>query len=112
MWFLSAASLAGCLVPGEIILAFDFSGLGLVAVYEGRYVLLFEHIDPDQTGQSRGEEKFLRVLCDYDAWLAASRPLGDLNGDCVVDLADYQVFQANFTGPCSARKSSSVTCPS
>ena len=27
------------------------------------------------------------------------RPLGDLNGDCVVDLADYQVFQVNFTGP-------------
>jgi hypothetical protein len=27
------------------------------------------------------------------------RPLGDLNGDCVVDLQDYQIFQVNLTGP-------------
>ncbi|MCP4250771.1 MAG: hypothetical protein GY778_27350, partial [bacterium] len=27
------------------------------------------------------------------------RPLGDLNGDCVVDLADFATFQMNFTGP-------------
>jgi len=27
------------------------------------------------------------------------RPLGDLNGDCVVDLADFKMFQQNFTGP-------------
>ena len=27
------------------------------------------------------------------------RPLGDLNGDCSVDLADFMIFQQNFTGP-------------
>ncbi len=29
----------------------------------------------------------------------AGYPLGDLNRDCVVDLADYAIFQDNFTGP-------------
>ncbi|MCH8146600.1 MAG: hypothetical protein IH987_01195 [Planctomycetes bacterium] len=27
------------------------------------------------------------------------RPLGDLNGDCGVDLNDYAVFQTNLGGP-------------
>lgn len=30
---------------------------------------------------------------------ADGRPLGDLNGDCAVDLSDYAIFQVNFTGP-------------
>ncbi len=30
---------------------------------------------------------------------AQGRPLGDLNGDCKVDLVDFAVFQENFTGP-------------
>jgi hypothetical protein len=32
---------------------------------------------------------------------AQGRPLGDLDGDCDVDLADYQTFQGNFRGPTS-----------
>ncbi|MGB2984686.1 MAG: PKD domain-containing protein, partial [Phycisphaerae bacterium] len=30
---------------------------------------------------------------------AEGRPLGDLDGDCDVDLDDFAVFQGNFTGP-------------
>ena len=32
----------------------------------------------------------------YDA---EGRPLGDLNGDCLVTLEDFSIFQLNFTGP-------------
>ena len=30
---------------------------------------------------------------------AQGRPLGDLNGDCIVDLSDFAIFQLNFSGP-------------
>ena len=30
---------------------------------------------------------------------AQGRPLGDLNGDCKVNLADFAIFQLNMTGP-------------
>ena len=30
---------------------------------------------------------------------AEGRPLGDLDGDCDVDLIDFQTFELNYTGP-------------
>ncbi len=51
---------------------------------------------------SDGIEDSIDVCCDTPEGApvdAVGRPLGDIDGDCDVDLADFELLQQSFTGP-------------
>lgn len=66
--------------------------------------------DPDGDGVHFDED----VCPDTPAWVmvdAMGRPLGDLDGDCDVDMADFSLYQENMTGPLSSDGSGACCLP-
>ena len=56
--------------------------------------------DPDPDGDGVHFDDDVCPNTDPDVTTdAQGRPLGDLDGDCNVDLADFAIMQANFRGP-------------
>jgi len=93
------------LIPGD---EWDYFALDNLEYHDKTLTILWD-ADGSQYGRGAGFRVFMEGVLlaqrpDLGPLTASMVIAGDLDDDGDVDLADYQVFQANFTGPAGSGK--------